>query len=402
MRLRHQKILFSLILLCASACTTLKPKETYLFESTPWTELSLTEKTPADNDLLIRILKSNLDFLQQRKTSLYQFQKYTFSKTDLIEATNRVLQDLANGRDVQESLAANFELLQLKTTPENPPLFTGYYTPIVDAKMQRDKQYSIPIYSTPKDIITVKLADFDEKLADKTLRGRVENNTLKPYWNRKQIMQENKLKDKNLELAWVQNNVDLFYVEIQGSGFLSFPDGTKKLLQYEQQNGRSYRSIGSYLIKNGALTKDNASMQSIRGWLAANPKHVDDVLNYNESFVFFKFDEKESPSGNIRVPLTPTRSFAADQSIYPAGTMLLVDMPMPSDSPEKQSQTPIKFTQVGVVQDVGGAIKSERRIDLYWGVGGKAGELAGYTKQVGDIYVLLPKIRTPQDAIAKK
>lgn len=394
MNFHFKNILFIFILIFISACSTTS-QDAYYFESVPWKEVQATEKTPADKELLTQVLKTNLTYLQRRKTAWYQFQKYSFQKTDLINAINTVLQDIQNGHDVQSSLAVNFELLRLNTNSK--PLFTGYYTPIVDAKNQRDNKYSIPVYATPKDIVTVNLDDFDEKFNGKILRGRVDNGALKPYWNRKQIMQENKLKDKNLELAWVQNKVDIFYVEIQGSGFLNFPNGTKKLLQYEQQNGKTYRPIGNYLLKNGALDKDHVSMQNIRSWLAAHPESVNDVLNFNESFVFFKFNENDLPCGNIRVPLTPTRSFAADQSIYPGGTILLIDMPVPSNASQNDAAaSQAKFTQVGVVQDVGGAIKSEKRIDLYWGAGGKAGQIAGYTKQMGDIYVLIPKNRSAE------
>ena len=175
------------------------------------------------------------------------------------------------------------------------------------------------------------------------------------------------------ELVWVDNPIDAFFLQVQGSGRVQFAD-TKEVVRiaYADQNGHPYRSIGRYLVDKGELTMDQASAQGIKAWLAANPKRQQELLNANPGYVFFK-EEK----------LTPQRSVAVDPNFIPLGAPVFLSTTHPS------SNAPLQ--RMMVAQDTGGAIKNAVRADYFWGFGAEAGEKAGKMKQRGMLWVLLPK-----------
>jgi membrane-bound lytic murein transglycosylase A len=189
----------------------------------------------------------------------------------------------------------------------------------------------------------------------------------------------------------VSSLVDIFFVEIQGSGLIRLPDGRKILIGYEQENGHPYKAIGALLIHENHVPREEMSMQRIKQWLAENPDHVDRVLNYNPSFVFFK-ENPEGPLGNINITLVPRRSIAADQRFYSPAALAIVDLPKPKVAESGEIEASHERLQnLAFVNDTGGAIKGSGRIDIYWGSGNEAEAYAGITNHMGLIYILLPK-----------
>ncbi len=367
----------------------------YTFEKVKWNSVELKEDSSKIDNLKLAI-ESNLKWLNRKKEdSVFKYNDISFTTKDFICTINSFLIDISDKNRVSESILEKyFDIYKIEIKNEKPVLFTGYYIPYAEASEIKTSKYKVPVYKTPSDLITVNLEEFNPDYKGKVIRGRVHKNKLVPYWTRQEISEGNKLKNKDLEIAWVKNKTDLFFIEIQGSALLSYADGSKKYIHYASQNGREYKPIGALLLNEGILKKSDVSMQAIRAWLNQNPKEVQRVLNYNKSFVFFNL-ENEGPFGNINVKLVGGRSIAADQRVLPAGTLTLLDFPMPNlpNEPLNNLSKNTAFSQLAFVQDTGGAIKGPGRVDVFWGEGDDAGEIAGVTKQSGSLYILVPKMK---------
>ncbi len=374
----------------------IKKYDNYNFAKVSWSSLSIFE-SPEKIGTLKTSIESNLKWLARKKEdSIFKLKDISFTTKDFICTSNNLINNIKNDQEIKSVLEKYFDLYKVEIDNRKKVIFTGYYIPYSEASATKNSQFNVPVYKTPTDLITVNLGDFNLDYKGKVIRGRLEKNRLVPYWSRAEITNGKKLNRKGLEIAWVKNKTDLFFIEIQGSGLLSYPDGTKKFIHYAAQNGREYKAIGSLLLREGSLQKNDISMQSIRSWLKMNPEKEQRILNFNESFVFFNL-ENEGPFGNINVKLTPERSIAADQRVFPAGTLTLLNFEMP-DLPamnksilSKQEDKKKIFSQLAIVQDTGGAIKGPGRIDVFWGEGKSAGEIAGVTNQAGSIYLLVPK-----------
>lgn len=264
-------------------------------------------------------------------------------------------------------------------------LITGYYEPLLRGSRSKSERYRYPLYAQPDDLITVDLASIYPELANRRVRGRlVNNNRLVPYYNRGEIeMVQSPLQGK--ELLWVDDIIDLFFLQIQGSGLVQLDNGERVHVGYADQNGQAYQSIGRLLIDRGELSADKASMQGIKDWARNNPDKLRDLLNYNPSYVFFRElpNGLPGPLGAMGVPILAERSVAIDPRYVPLGAPLLLSTTYPNSSKPLQ--------RLMLAQDTGGAIKGGVRADFFWGAGVEAGRQAGAMKQRGKIWVLLPK-----------
>ena len=265
----------------------------------------------------------------------------------------------------------------------NTGLFTGYYEAALKGSKTRGEPYTIPLHKRPADLVMVDLGKFREELKGIRIAGRVTDGNLTPYETREQIVTGN-WPHKDEVLVWVDDPVDAFYVEIQGSGIVTLPDGSEMRIGYAGQNGHPYTAIGKELIARGALTKDNVSMQAIREWLAGHPDQAAEIMNINKSYVFFTEITGEGPLGGENVPLTPERSMAIDRSLFPYGLPFWLEAQHPLDQTK-----PIRRLMIG--QDTGGAIRGAIRGDVFWGHGQEAEKHAGPMKSQGRYWVLLPK-----------
>lgn len=261
---------------------------------------------------------------------------------------------------------------------------TGYYEPLLEGSRKRDRRYAFPVYGVPDNLLTVELGDLFPELKGKRVRGRVEGNKVVPYWTRGEIeAQGRRLPARTL--AWVDDAIELFFLQIQGSGRIRLPDGSLMRVNYADQNGHPYRSIGRLLVERGDLRLEQASMQGIQAWARANPARLAELLNANPSYVFFR----EMPAGNdgplgaLGVPLTAGRSIAIDPRSIPLGAPVFLATTQPN------SVQPLN--RLVMAQDTGGAIRGAVRADFFWGFGHEAGALAGRMKQRGRLWVLLPR-----------
>ena len=218
------------------------------------------------------------------------------------------------------------------------------------------------------------------------LRGRLVGNKVVAYPSRAEMAQSNSLAGK--EILWVDDPIEAFFLQVQGSGRVQLMDGKETVrVAYADQNGQPYKSIGRYLVDKGEMTLDQASAQSIKAWVIANPTRQQELLNANPSYVFFKeekiADPSVGPKGAMGVPLTPQRSIAIDPQYIPMGAPVFLSTTQPNSN--------VVLQRLMMAQDTGGAIKNAVRADFFWGFGAQAGEQAGRMKQRGTMWVLLPK-----------
>jgi len=263
-------------------------------------------------------------------------------------------------------------------------LLTGYYVPDLKGSRTASSDYQYPLYQRPNDLLVIDLSDVYPDLGNYRLRGRVEENRVVPYWDRSAIDSDNQPL-AGQELLWVADPVELFFLHIQGSGRILLDSGDRVMVNYADQNGHPYRSIGKYLINQGAMTRDQMSMQNIRAWVRNNPDEVGNVLNQNPSYVFFREldGDVQSPPGALGVPLTPGRSLAVDRRYIPLGAPVFVETTWPNSDQTLQ--------RLMMARDTGGAIKGRIRGDSFRGMGDQAGEQAGRMKQSAKFWVLLPR-----------
>jgi membrane-bound lytic murein transglycosylase A len=264
-------------------------------------------------------------------------------------------------------------------------LITGYYEPMLHGSRKRGGAYQTPLYKVPDDLLTIELASVYPNLKNMRLRGRLVGKKVVPYSTRAEIEHAN-LPGK--ELLWVDDAVEAFFLEVQGSGRVQLDDsGETVRIAYADQNGHPYKAIGRWLVEQGELTVEQATAQGIKAWIAAHPERRQELFNVNPSYVFFREERLPDPSvgpkGALGVPLTPARSVAIDPHFLPLGAPLFLS------TTEAGSDVPMR--RLMMAQDTGGAIRGAVRADFFYGFGGTAPEKAGLMKQRGQIWVLLPR-----------
>ena len=263
-------------------------------------------------------------------------------------------------------------------------LITGYYEPILKGSRTATRGFSHPVFGPPEDMIVVELSELYPELKHLRLRGRLEGRKLVPYYSRAEwVPQESKRSQE--ALLWIDDPIDLFFMQIQGSGQVQLTDGKRVRLNYADQNGHPYRSIGRWLIERGELKAEQASMQGIKSWAKANPALLAELLNSNPSLVFFRelAVEGSGPQGAMGLALTPERSLAIDPRHVPLGAPIWLATTKPNSE--------LALTRLMLAQDTGGAIRGVVRADFYWGSGADAGSQAGKMRQQGRMWVLMPR-----------
>jgi membrane-bound lytic murein transglycosylase A len=268
-------------------------------------------------------------------------------------------------------------------------LFTGYFEPLLQCRLVEDNVYRYPLYKRPDDIVEVDLTLFGDGFPRNRLFGRLDGKKIVPYFTREEIDREQALAGKNLELLWCSDPIDIYMLQVQGSGKADLGDGSIVSVLYDGQNGWPYKSLGRYLIDSGAMTKENMSMQAVRDYLRNHPDLLQASLDQNPSYVFFRMDTGPS-LGSIGVPLTPGRSIATDSRLFPKGAIAIIKTTKPVIENGAIKEW-VPFTRFVVNQDTGGAIRGPGRVDLFWGQGAEAAISAGAMQQEGELYFLVRK-----------
>lgn len=260
-------------------------------------------------------------------------------------------------------------------------LITGYYVPVLEGSPVQTGRFRYPIYERPADLLTVDLGSLYPELRGKRLRGRLDGARVVPYYSRAEIERQSLPAPV---LAWVDDPVALFFLQIQGSGRIRLADGRLLHVGYADQNGHPYVAVGRCLVERGALRLEEVNLGSIRAWLKDHPEQADAMLRCNPSYVFFTVRPGDSAAvGALNVPLTAQRSAAVDPAFIPLGAPLWVDTTLPGET--------VPYRRLMLAQDTGGAIRGPVRADLFWGEGGEAERIAGMMKQRGRLYLLRPR-----------
>jgi membrane-bound lytic murein transglycosylase A len=268
---------------------------------------------------------------------------------------------------------------------------TGYYEPIINGSRRQSAVNRYPIFGVPEDLIVVDLAAINPELRNLPelrslrLRGRVEGRRLVPYYSRAEIDARG-AGFAAPAIAWTADPVELFFLQIQGSGQIELGNGERVRIGFADVNGHPFRSLGRYLVERGELALEQASMQSIKAWAAANPRKLQQALNANPSYVFFRelaLAPGDGPIGALGVPLSAQYSLAVDRRFVPLGApvYLATTWPLSSEPLER----------LMAAHDTGGAIRGAVRADFFWGTGADAGALAGRMRQQGRMWLLWPK-----------
>ncbi len=312
--------------------------------------------------------------------------------------------DEASARAFIEGVFVAYSVISPEGSDEG--LVTGYYEPIIAGSRSASATHRFPVFGVPEDLIIVDLASVQPELRNMRLRGRLDGRRLVPYYTRAEIESSARtLSDKHRApatsgnpaptagdgaalpapvLAWVADPVELFFLQIQGSGQVELESGERIRLGYADQNGHPYRSLGRWLVERGELPLEQASMQGIKSWAASNPAKLDQALNSNASYVFFReLPPTDGPIGALGAPLSAGHSVAIDRRHIPLGTPVYLSTTWPlSDQ---------VLERLMVAQDTGGAIRGAVRVDFFGGTGPEAGALAGRMRQTGRVWILWPR-----------
>jgi membrane-bound lytic murein transglycosylase A len=288
------------------------------------------------------------------------------------------------GEEVRRFFELNFnpfQLIQSDGTEEG--LVTGYYEPLLKGSRTQSSRFRYPIYGVPDDLLVVELADVYPELKGMRLRGRLDGRRVVPYYSREEI-EQGRVAAAAKTILWVDDAIELFFLQIQGSGRVLLDNGETVRIGYGEQNGYPYRSIGRLLVERGELPLEKASMQGIQAWARANPGKVSELLNQNASYIFFNEVPAGAPGpyGALGVPLTAQRSVAVDRVFVPLGAPVFLATTWPLSSRP--------LNRLMLAQDTGGAIRGPLRADFFWGFGDEAAREAGRMKQALRMWVLLP------------
>lgn len=335
----------------------------------------------------------SLDYLHKVPVErTFSFGEDKYSALHLIRSLE-ALQDFVETRPdtatLNRFIAQRYRVYRSAGGPESGQvLFTGYYEPHLNGSRVPDERYRYPVYTMPQDLMTIDLSLFSKDFKGKRIVGRLQGNTVVPYPDRQAIETDAAFARSAPPIAWVDDRVDLFFLQIQGSGRIYFTDGTFVRVHYHGSNGHPYRSIGRLLIDQGKIPAEEMSMQRLKAYLQGHPDAVDAVLNYNPSYVFFK-TETSGPIGAIGVDLTPGRSVAVDRRVFPMAAPAFLQTQIPVVDGTGRIDRWLDFSAFALNQDTGGAIRGPGRVDIFWGNGPYAQIAAGHMQHKGAFYLLI-------------
>ncbi len=267
--------------------------------------------------------------------------------------------------------------------PRGEMLFTGYYEPFLQGSLAREEPYLYPLYAPPPSLLQIK----DLQNGKTLYKRKSSENKLVPYWTRKEIEEEGYAAGS--ELVYLKDPVDAFILHVQGSGKIQLRNGSIHSIHYAASNGLEYFSIGKLLVDWGKLSLEEASIPTIRAYLAAHPEEQKEILHHNIKFIFFEWVPAGDPIGSIEEPLVAGRSIAVDPDVLPQQTLAFLISSRPALNADENIIKWIPMHRFVFPQDSGSAIKGSGRADLYWGSGNYAKLAAGSMKEKGSLYFLV-------------
>ena len=374
-------IIIVLLIGCTSSTTTENPRPVSIAEIN-----ALKLESSPDLEALQRALGHSIEYYERLPTDQrFQYGSFGYSPEEMIASHQHFLRilDLPEVERL-EKLQQNFLWFE-SLNEKNQAFFTGYYEPLLKGSLNESEKFPVPLYGVPSDLVTVNLRNFNEKYGNGILRGKIVDQKFVKYDDRDEISYQNSLQGRATPLAWVNNDIELFFLQIQGSGVIELPNEVLYRVNYADQNGHPYRAIGKILL--GEIPREKMSLKALKEYLYDHPERVQEILNYNPSYTFFRHIPGDGPLGNIEVPLTPERSIAMDHRLVPKGGLVFYETNLPSEiSPSEEM-----LQRFAVVQDTGGAIRGHGRADIFWGRGTPAEKIAGPMKENGRIFLLVAR-----------
>ena len=363
----------------------------------PLLEVSHDDLPPLVDDLdrgsLRSAIEHSIEFYERRATQTFVAGGHPYSGAEFAAVLRPLLAEVAgpgDSRTLDALIRSNFRILRA-TGQHRPVRFTGYYTPVLRASLERAGPYQHPIYGRPPDLMTLDASRIAHGCACVTglLAGRMQDGLIVPYYTRAAIERDGALRGLGLEIAWTDDPIGLFFLHVQGSGRLVLPEGQVLHVNYAGTNGHPYRSIGRILADRGALPPGGGSMQVVRDYLAAHPLERDAVLQQNQRYTFLRVADT-GPVGSIEVEVTAGRSIATDPAVFPPGALAYIRtrVPVIGDDSTVAGWAPLR--RLVLNQDAGAAITGPARVDIYFGVGERAEHVAGRMAAEGELYFLVP------------
>jgi len=288
----------------------------------------------------------------------------------------------------------NFRPIRIRKLGDAAGFLTGYYEPIVDGSRFPTREFTVPLYRRPPDLLAAGAIQPGGPFPNsgRAFR-RTADGELVPYYDRGEI-EDGALDGRHLEICWLRSATDALFIQIQGSARVRLEDGTMLRLNYDAHNGYPYMPVGRVLIDRNIIAREEMSMHRIREWMQANPDDAKDVRRQNRSVVFFRIiglNDYGEPLGAQGIRLSAGRSIAVDKALHVYGTPFFIEADLPLAS--ANASTPFRRTMIA--QDTGSAIVGPARADLYFGAGDEAGQIAGRVRQPGQFALLLPRDLDP-------
>lgn len=347
-----------------------------------------------DKDLIISI-DNSLKYLNRIDSQKIVWPQKGLLAQDIIytlEDLKAKVKELGEGDELYDYIKKNYKFYSYGNGNTH---VTGYYEAELKGSRKKTKVYRYPLYSKPNDILKIELKKFpqfkDRKDVPDSLQGRITSKgKVGPYYTRKEIDYGKALMNKGAELVWVDDPMALFFLQVQGSGIIELTDGSKMRVNFAGNNGHPYRSIGKFLIDRGKLSKKNMSAQVIRKYLKTHPNEAQAVYEYNPSYVFFR-EVEEGPLGCLGVPVTAYRSIATDPKYFPQALPAILMTKIPVVDSDGVVLREDDFAQIVLNQDSGGAIKGQRRVDLFTGKGEQNEQIAGGLNGAGRLFFFVKK-----------
>ncbi|WP_315740422.1 MULTISPECIES: murein transglycosylase A [unclassified Bradyrhizobium] len=302
--------------------------------------------------------------------------------------------DLADNAAARAFFERHFEPLKISKLGDADGFVTGYYEPVIDGSRTQNEVYNVPVYRRPSNLFVRGFKQDATSLPNKgPVYRKIGRRKLVPYYDRAEI-EDGAIEGRGLEIAWLRNQTDLLFAQIQGSARISLDDGSTIRINYDAYNGHPYTPVGRVLIERGIIPREQMSMQRIRDWMEQNPEGANELRRTNRSYIFFRevqLSEKDEAVGAQGIPLTPGRSIAVDKSLHVYGTPFFITGELPIESEKSKTA----FHRLMIAQDTGSAIVGPARADLYFGAGQDAGKVSGRLKHSIQFVMLVPKSLDP-------
>jgi membrane-bound lytic murein transglycosylase A len=336
---------------------------------------------------------------EQEPSTPVRLGSFTLTRKRLIETLKAFLEILNQDLPIEEfnkKISEEFVLYRVGKGKNKKVLFTGYYRPVIKASLKRTPLYRYPIYQMPEQgLQRVKYRSGIQLVGTNTGIKKIrESYAEKKAWQRftrEEIDLKGALKGQGLEVAWLKDDLERFFLHIQGSGMLEFTDGTRQGVGYQGSNQHTYTGIGKLMIQDGAIGVSQGSMQGIKKYLADHPQDIAKYLYQNKRYIFFTLNDDEGPRGSGGAELVGGRSIATDKSIYPAGGLAFIKIRQPVLNENNKIVRWRTISRFVVDQDTGSAIRGAGRGDLYFGTGQIAGAKAGHYHERGEVYYLIKR-----------